>query len=60
MRVRYTIRDLTALVLLLGFGFAALRGATLGWATASILIALLALCSATLGAEVRRGSSRLS
>jgi len=60
MRVRYTIRGLTALVLLLGFGFAALRGATLGWATASILTALLALCSATLGAVVRRGSSRPS
>jgi hypothetical protein len=60
MRVRYTIRGLTALVLLLGFGFAALRGATLGWATASMLIALLALCSATLGAVVRRGSSRPS
>jgi hypothetical protein len=58
MRIRYTIRDLTALVLLLGFGFVALRGATLGWATASILIALLVLCSATLGAVIRRGSSR--
>ena len=60
MRVRFTIRGLMALVLLLGFGFAALRGATLGWAVASILIALLALCSATLGAVVRCGSSRPS
>jgi hypothetical protein len=58
MCVRFTIRGVSALVLLLGFGFAALRGATLGWATASILIALLALCSATLGAIVRRGPSR--
>ena len=60
MRVRFTIRGVSALILLLGFGFAALRASTLGWATASILIALLALCSATLGAVVRRGSSRPS
>jgi hypothetical protein len=58
MRLRVTIRGLSVLVLLLGFGFAALRGATLGWATASILAALLTLCASTLGAVVRGGPSR--
>jgi hypothetical protein len=58
MRIRSNVRSLLALILLLGFGLAALKGATLIWATASILIALSALCSSTLGAIFRYGSSR--
>jgi hypothetical protein len=58
MRLRVTIRGLIALVLLVGFGLAALRGATIGWTAASILAVLAILCTATLGGLVRRGPSR--
>jgi hypothetical protein len=58
MRLRISIRGLIALVLLVGFALAALRGASLGWATASILMALLALCTATLGSLTRSGPRR--
>jgi hypothetical protein len=60
MRFRISIRGLVALILLVGFGLAALRGASLGWATASILLAVVALATATLGAIVGRGTGRAS
>jgi hypothetical protein len=60
MRVRVTIRGLIGLVFFVGFALAALRGASLGWATASILLALLALCTATLGALTGRGTARVA
>jgi hypothetical protein len=58
MPLRFSIRGLSAIVLFLGFGFGALRGATIGWVAASILLAVLVLCVTTLGALVRRGPSR--
>ena len=60
MRPRVTIRCLSALVLLVGFGLAALRGATVGWAAATVLLALAALGTATVGALARRGAGRLA
>lgn len=58
MRFRISIRGLIALVVLVGFPLAALRGASLGWATASILLAMVALCSAVVGSLVRQGPDR--
>jgi hypothetical protein len=58
VRLRVTIRALVALVLIIAFALAALRGANVGWAAASILATLVALCTATLGGLVRRGPSR--
>jgi hypothetical protein len=58
VRLRITIRALVALVLIIGCALAALRGANLEWAVASILATLAALCTATLGGLVRRCPSR--
>ena len=60
MRFRISIRGLIALVLFVGFALAALRGASLGWATASIMLALVALSMATLGCLTGSGPGRSS
>lgn len=58
MPLRFSIRGLIALVFLIGFSLAALRGASLGWATASLLLALIALCTMTAGALTGRRAGR--
>ncbi len=58
MTARFSIRALLAFILLVGFGLAALRGATLPWAAASILLALAAVGTSVLGVATRRGRDR--
>ena len=60
MRFRLSIRGLLALVGFLAFAFAALRGSSLGWATASILLAIVALATATLACATWQGPGRAS
>ncbi len=57
-RLRISIRDLLTLVLFIGVGIAALRGATAIWASVMILAALGAICLATVGAALIRGAAR--
>lgn len=52
MRAHFSIRGLVALILLAGFALGSLRASTIGWAAAWILLAILALCTATLVAVV--------
>src|SRR5437764_3526657 len=59
-RPRFSIRALVALMLFIGVGTAALRGATAVWASAMILAALGALCAATVGAALLQGAARPS
>jgi hypothetical protein len=55
---RFSIRTLLALILFIGVSIAALRGATAVWASVMILAALGAICGATVGAALIRGSAR--
>jgi hypothetical protein len=57
--LRFTLAQLMALVLVLGFGFAALRDADHYWADATYTIAILSVSTALLGAIVRRGPTRV-
>jgi hypothetical protein len=57
-RFRPTIAGLMVLILVLAIGLAALRGATLPWAVASIVLALMVLCSSLVGVAIRRGAGR--
>jgi hypothetical protein len=58
-RLRFTLAQLMVLVLVLGFGFAALRNADHYWANATYTIAILSVSTALLGAIVRRGTARV-
>ena len=57
-RPRFSIRALLALILFIGVGIAALRGATAIWASVMILAALGAVCAATVGAALIQGAAR--
>ena len=59
-RLRFTLAQLMAVVLFVGFGFAALRNADNFWADATYTIAIISLATALLGAIVRRGTARVS
>jgi hypothetical protein len=57
-RPRISIRAFLALILFIGVGIAALRGATAIWASVMILAALGAICAATVGAALIHGAAR--
>jgi hypothetical protein len=57
-RLRFTLAQLMAIVLYLGFGFAALRNADF-WASATYTVAFLMISVAPLGALARKGRARM-
>ena len=59
-RLRFTLAALLAIVLFLGFGFAALRNADAFWASATYMLALLMVAVAPLGALTRKGRARMA
>jgi hypothetical protein len=58
-RLRFTLAQLMAVVLLIGFGFAALRNANGLWASASFNLAILAVSVAVTGACSGQERARL-
>ena len=59
MKSRTTILGLMGLVLLMALGFAALRSASLLWASAMFTTAVIVLSASVLGVFANRGPSRL-
>jgi hypothetical protein len=59
-RLRFTLAQLMALVIYLGFGLAALRNANPFWAGATYTLAIITIAAAPLGAYARRGTARLT
>ena len=59
-RLRFTIAQAMALVLLTGIGFAALRSASILWASAVFTLTVVVLSAAILGAMARRGRARMT
>ena len=57
-RLRFTLAQLMAVVLLIGFGFAALRNANGLWASATFSLAILTVSVAVAGACSRQGRAR--
>jgi hypothetical protein len=57
-RLRFSIAQMMASVLLAGFGFAALRNADAIWASASYTLAIVVIATALVGALVRKGPTR--
>jgi hypothetical protein len=57
-RLRFTLAQLMAVVLLVGFGFAAQWNATEFWASATYTLAILVIATATVGALPLRGRAR--
>jgi hypothetical protein len=57
-RLRFTIAQMMAVVLLVGFGFAALHNANGVWASATYTLAIVMIAAALVGAFVRRGRAR--
>ena len=57
-RYRFTLAALMGAVALVAVGVAALRSPTALWASLVILLALGAICGATVGAILRRGPAR--
>jgi hypothetical protein len=58
-RLRFTLAQLMAVVLLIGFGFAALRNANGLWASATFSLAILTVSVAVAGACSREGRARM-
>jgi hypothetical protein len=58
-RLRFTLAQLMALVILVGFGFAALRNANEFWASATYTLAFVLVSIAPLGALARNGTARM-
>jgi hypothetical protein len=54
----FTLAQLMAVVLFVGFGFAALRNADAFWASATLTLAIVSISVALVGAIVRKGRSR--
>ncbi len=54
-RLRFTLAQLMAVVLLVGFGFAALRNADEFWASATYTLAIILIAAALVGAFARSG-----
>jgi hypothetical protein len=59
-RYRFTLAQLMAIVLFIGFGFAALRLATVLWASAIFTLTVVILLVAVLGAMARQGRARMT
>jgi hypothetical protein len=59
-RLRLTIAQMMGSVLLVGFGFAALRNADRFWASAAFGLAVISVSAALVGAYARKGSARMS
>jgi hypothetical protein len=59
-RPRLTIAQLMTLILLLSFGFAALRNATPIWASATHTLAIISILAALLCAFARKGKARMT
>jgi hypothetical protein len=59
-RLRFTLAQLMAIVLFLGFGFAALRNADAFWASATFSIAIITESVALAGAWSRKQEARMS
>jgi len=59
-RLRFSIAQLMALVLYLGFGFAALRHADPLWASATYTLAMLMIATAGVGAFAQKGTARMT
>jgi hypothetical protein len=57
--LRFTLAQLMAFVLYLGFGFAALRNATALWASAAFCLAVLTVSVALAGACSRKAGARM-
>jgi hypothetical protein len=58
IRLRFTVAQLMAIVIYLGFGFAALRNANVFWASATYTLALILVATALIGALARNGAAR--
>ena len=59
-RPRLTIAKLMTLILLVGFGFAALRNANEYWASATFTLAVISILAALLCAFARKGKARMT
>jgi hypothetical protein len=59
-RLRFTLAQLMAVVLILGLGFAALRNADELWAIAAYNLAVVSVATSFVGAIARKGRSRAS
>jgi hypothetical protein len=59
-RLRFNLAQLMTIVLFIGFGFAALRSASILWASAVFTLTVAVLSVAVLGAMARRGRSRMT
>jgi hypothetical protein len=59
-RLRFTIAGLMAIVLYVGFGFAALRNADAFWASATFSLAIISESVALAGAFARKKEERMS
>jgi hypothetical protein len=57
-RLRFTLAQLMAIVLYLGFGFAALRNADEFWESAAATLAIILIAAALVGASARGGRAR--
>ena len=57
-RLRFTLAQLMAIVLYLGFGFAALRNADKFWESATSTLAIILIAAALVGASARGGRAR--
>jgi hypothetical protein len=58
--LRFTLAQLMVIVLFIGFGFAALRSASVLWASAVFTFTVATLSVAVLGAMARRGRARMT
>ena len=59
-RLRFTLAQLMATVIFIGLGFAAIRSASLLWASAVFTLTVVVLSAAILGAMARRGRARMT
>jgi hypothetical protein len=58
-RLRFTLAQLIAVVILIGFGFAALRNADHFWASATYTLAIIMIAAAPVGAFARKVAARM-
>jgi hypothetical protein len=59
-RLRFSIAQLMAVVLFVGFGFAALRNANAFWSSATFSLAIITVSVAFVGACARKEGTRMS
>src|SRR5437868_3875327 len=58
--LRFTLAQLMAIMLYLGFGFAARRNADDYWASATFTVAIISISAALVGAIARKGRARMT